>query len=244
MAALPRSYASTATHHLTPADTLLPLASLTDIYPLTLTLAALFSNASLALTSVTGPQATYASAFQGVKPTIVVAHPQTLSRLCAEHEKALSTTFSKYMHGRRLATLDNGSMPKLSTALQDIRLIYTYKDTRANAESLTTAELCNIRLFTGARIIYALTDADVAGAVCQTNMLDYQSNGLKKDEASHFGPPLSCLEIKLIAQSGRDIDDDKPVGNLAVTGPAVVGGETVVDQSMMMTESNTVAYPS
>ena len=242
LAVLPRSYSSTVTHHLTSADTLLPLATLTDIYPLTITLAALYSNASLALASVAGPHAPYASAFQGVKPSVLVTHPKTLSRVYEEHRKTLSGTFSKYLHGRKIEVLKNGSMPKSSTAAGGVRLIYTYKQADADKEFLTAAQLLGIRLFTGARIISALTEANVAGAICQTNMLDYQRHGLKLDEPSHFGPPLSCVEIKLRAMPGRDINDDKPTGKLVVTGPAVVGGEAVLDQVMMMTDNNTLAY--
>ncbi|KAL9130262.1 MAG: hypothetical protein Q9217_001512 [Psora testacea] len=244
LAVLPRSYASTATHQMTQADTLLPLASLTDVFPLTVTLAALFSNASLALTSVSGPQAPYGSAFQSVKPNILIAHPQTLSRLCEQNEQALSGAFSKYMHKRKLETLKHGSMPKSSAVLRDVRLIYTYEQADVNKESLTAAQLSNIRLFTGARVIYALTDANVAGAICQTNMLDYQTSGLKFNKPSHFGPPLSCVEVKLVATTDGEIDDDKPIGRLAVSGPAVAGGETTVNRTMMMTDNNTLAYAS
>ncbi|KAL9098463.1 MAG: hypothetical protein Q9163_005878 [Psora crenata] len=242
LAVIPRSYASTATHQLTSADTLLSLASLTDIYPLTVTLAALYSNASLAFNSVSGPQATYASAFQGIKPNILITNPQTLARLCDANQKTISGIFSKYIHGRKLETLKNGSMPKSSTALGDVRLIYTYEQADVNTESLTAAQLSDIRLFTGARVIYALTDANVAGAVCQTSMLDYQNSGLTLDRPSHFGPPLSCVEIKLAATTDQEINDDKPVGKPVVTGPAVVGGETTIDQIMTITDNNTLAY--
>ena len=148
------------------------------------------------------------------------------------------------MHGRKLETLENGSMPKSSSALQDIRLIYTYEQAGTKQALLTAAQLSNMRLYTGARIIYALTDAHVAGAICQTNMLDYQSHGLELDRSSHFGPPLSCVEVRLKATTGQEMDDDKPVGKLVVAGPAVVGGETTVDEVMMMTDHITLAYAS
>ena len=223
---------------------MLSLAPLTDIYPLTITLAALFANASLALTSVSGPNATYASAFQGGSPNILIALPHTLSKLCEDNEATISRGMSRYLHSRKLQTLKSGSMPKSSAALRDVRLIYTYSPSNKPTEVLTTSELNNIRLFTGARVIYAHTVSNVAGAVSQTNMLDYHSNGLNTDSPSHIGVPLSCLEVKLKAAEGQEIDDNKPTGKLFVSGPAVVGGETLVSEVLTMTENNTFAYES
>ena len=73
---------------------------------------------------------------------------------------------------------------------------------------------------THARIIHALTSPEVAGAVAQTNMLDYRI------DKSHFGPPLSCVELKLVDAPGHKISDDGDVkGEILVSGPAVVSGE-------------------
>ena len=135
-------------------------------------------------------------------------------------------------------------MPKITSALSSLRLIYTYDRVNTQTETLTTSQLDSIRLFTGARTIYGLTTAKVAGAVCQTNMLDYHSNGLKPDAPTHLGTPLSCVEVKLKAESGQDIDDNQPLGKLVVSGPAVVGGEALVDQRFVMTDNNTLAYES
>ena len=86
--------------------------------------------------------------------------------------------------------------------------------------------------------MYAFPDSQVAGAVCQTNMLDYQ------DSVADFGPPLSSVEIRLRdAPEGKN-SDEKALGELVVGGPAVVGGEKVVNQIMTMTERNTLAYGS
>jgi hypothetical protein len=56
--------------------------------------------------------------------------------------------------------------------------------------------LSDLRLFFGARVGYALTAARIAGAICQTNILDYR----EKPGSSHFGAPLSCLEIHLAGE--------------------------------------------
>ena len=207
-------------------------------------LAALFANASIALTSVCGAKATYASAFQGVSPNIIVALPQTMGKFCDENEATVSGTLSKYVHSTRLQTLKSGSMPRSSTALKTVRLIYTYSQSNNETETLTSNQLDNIRIFTGARIIYAHTARTVAGAACQTNLLDYHSNGIRSDSPSHLGVPLSCVEFKLKAEAGQEIDDNKPTGKLLVSGPAVIGGETVVDEVLTMTDTNTFAYLS
>jgi hypothetical protein len=51
-----------------------------------------------------------------------------------------------------------------------------------------------MRIFTGARVLYALTAAKVAGALFQTHAYDYR----RDSGPSHFGPPLSSVEIKLV----------------------------------------------
>ena len=109
------------------------------------------------------------------------------------------------------------------------RLIYSWDVCRPEA-------LCHLRVFTGARVIMALTDAHVAGAISQTNMLDYR-------QVDHLGPPLSSVEIKLVEVAGRDIDGEEPQGKLVVTGPAVVGGEISIDNAVVkITENATLAY--
>ena len=55
-------------------------------------LTALFCNATLALTSVNGPNAPYSAAFQGASPTVIIANTETLSNFCKEKERATSST--------------------------------------------------------------------------------------------------------------------------------------------------------
>ena len=103
---------------------------------------------------------------------------------------------------------------------------------------LDPQELFKVKACSGARIIYAFTDSQVAGAISQTNMLDYQKT------SADFGAPLSSVEIKLRdAEDGKN-SDDKPLGELVVSGPAVIGGEKVVNHIMTMTDRNTLAYAS
>ena len=58
---------------------------------------------------------------------------------------------------------------------------------------LSSELLADLRIFTGARVVYALTAPGIAGAVCQTHIFDYR----RHSNAAHFGPPLSSVEIVL-----------------------------------------------
>ena len=215
----------------------LPLAPLTKVYPLTLTLTALYSNTNIALTSVTGSTASYASAFQGISPTIIIADPLTLYSYEARQRWLIQNSFfATQRQNRLLSKLAKGAMPPRSAPPSgegSPRLLYTWTINYPEAQ-------VNLRACTGARIITAFTHPSVAGAVSQTNALDYR-------QVDHFGPPLSCVEVKLTEVPGRDIDGDEPQGKLVVTGPAVAGeggSETLsVDEPVMkITESLTLAY--
>ena len=230
-------------HRIGPSDLLTSLAPLTDTYPLTVTLAALFSNASLALTPVCGPKVPYSSAFQGASPTIVIAGSRTLSEYYMEKIRVLLTQKVGFRHWWKSRSLEAGVMPKASPTANSPRLIYTYDNASPSTTPLSPSELLNLRIFTGARIIYAFTDSHVAGAVSQTHMLDYRNLESTQGQHSHFGPPLSCLEIKFKDSEGHKNGDNIAVGQLVISGPAVVGEEAVADQIMAMTEENTLIYP-
>lgn len=209
-----------------PSDLLLPLDSLSLLYPLTVTLAALFSNASIALSSVSGPTADYSMAFLGISPTVIVASEETMLRACRDKKAAVTGVFQKITHSRHIRSLASGVMPKLSTAMSNRSLRVIFISHRAGTKSfLSSANISDLRILTGARIVYALTSAKVAGAVSQSNVFDYRIT-VDANEASHFGPPLSCLEIMLKDSPEHKIrDDTDPTGWLVAGGPAVVGGE-------------------
>ena len=227
-------------HRLAPTDLLTPLASLTEMYPLTVTLAALFSNASLALTPVSGPTVPYSSAFQGASPTIVIAGTQTLSNLCKHHERVQSHKIG-IGHWWKSRSLETGVLPKVS-GTSNPRLIYTYDKSNASTVPLSPLEFFNLKLFTGARFVYAFTDPRVAGAVSQTNIFDYSKRGHGEDGKLHFGPPLSSVEIKMRDTGESKSEGGRSVGQLVISGPAIVGGQVVADQILCMTDENTLSY--
>ncbi|KAL8873188.1 MAG: hypothetical protein Q9174_001309 [Haloplaca sp. 1 TL-2023] len=225
-----------------PSDLLLSLSSLSSLYPLVLTLAAFYSNASLALTSVSSDTAPYETAFRSAsKPTIIIASPLTLKQAVQSLLEHPVTMLQKYKMWNQASSLAEGVMPKIKGHLPSPRLIYTYHDTASTNEPLSWAELSYIRLLTGARTAYAFTDAKVAGAITQTNIFDYRRDVAGGKQAA-FGAPVSSVEVKLVDADGHRNSDEKALGKLVVTGPAVVGGETTVDRFMTVTESNTLAY--
>jgi hypothetical protein len=125
---------------------------------------------------------------------------------------------------------------------------------------LTYEQLTDLRIFTGARVLYALTAAKVAGALFQTLAYDYR----RYSGPSHFGPPLSSVEIKLVGHqenSGASAREGKvctfrsfKFSDMAPThaqiyadrcpqilcsGPAVIGGSCTLEATGRFREDNT-----
>lgn len=205
-------------------------------------LAALFSNSSLALTSVAGPKAEYLAAFRGIKPTVIVATSPTLQRLCDARIGASSSLFEKLDYWNKARTLAAGSMPKAKVSGSP-RLIFVYEPSIKSSAPLTSAQMFDLKVIIGARVAYAFTAQNVAGAICQTNVYDYGHSAEHGNRPSHFGPPVSCIELKLIDSPDRKVtDESSSAGWLVVEGPAVADGRTIVKFPMMMTEKNTLSY--
>lgn len=184
------------------------------MYPLTLALAALFSNASIALTSVAGPSVTLSSAFQNVSPTVIVASAETLAQTHRDKPFAPKGPVQKIDQLFQARELASGTMPMTKGGMtHSLRLIYVSERVGAESMPLNSSQLFDLKLWTGARIVYALTAANVAGAVAQTNAYDYRTN--PGDIYSHFGPPLSCLEVKLVGSENREMSDKgNPIGKV------------------------------
>lgn len=174
-----------------------------------MTLAALHMNASVALTSVAGEHVDLDLATKGlsVSPTVIIASSHTIADYHARHMGPQIGPISKlgrFFQGR---DLDNGLMPRPSflsrlftarpaadLSLDKLRLLcISHRADGDRQNQLTSEQLTDLRIFLGTRVVYALTAANVAGAVSQTNVYDYRrTSGL-----AHFGPPMSSVEIKL-----------------------------------------------
>jgi len=197
------------TQRIVHSDLFLSVDSLSVIYPLVLTLSALYSNASVALTSIAGRSPDLVLATQGVAPTIIVATPGTLVKVHSDSTTKLNSSFYKLLHWFQTRSLvQNGVMP-VATALTKmydslmpaigstpgkLRLIYVAEQAGVGSTPLTADMLSDLRIFTSSRIIYALTSPKVAGAVNQTGIYDYRvDDGTEK--YSHFGSPVTSVEI-------------------------------------------------
>lgn len=219
-------FAIPQSQRLGPSDLFLPADSLTTTYTLVLTLAALYSNASVAFNSAVG-DTDLTIATRGIAPTVLVASPQTLLKTHAQATANISSFLATKIHWLQTRTLtQSGVMPAASfiTSLNDslrpaigrtpgkLRLVYTAE--RAGSDTtppLSSAVLSDLRIFLGARVIYALTAAKVAGAVAQTQFYDYR---VHEDRCSHFGPPLTSVEVLLRDSGEHKTTDEKSEGEV------------------------------
>lgn len=237
ISALPRN------HRLGPSDTVLSLESISLMYPLIVTLAALYSNASIAVTSAAGPTADYDTAFTTVRPSIVVASAETMSEALSRKVPVVQGMLPRYLHSRQTQYLRQGTFRNANspTKSQLPRLIFISSRAGVHSTPLSSADLNDLRILTGGHIIYALVAANVAGAVAQTNVFDYR---VAEDIShnSHYGSPLSSLELKLVDTAHSKIQDEgDPIGQVVVTGPAVVGGEAPLPVVGRIREDGTLA---
>jgi hypothetical protein len=192
-----------------PTDLVLPADSLTNAYCLSQILVALWSGASLALCSVSGPETDLTFATHLISPTIVIVAAESAAKLHQNVLPAVQTGIAKFAHLSQSRTLAAGNMPspnvftKMSRSTQanlgaepdKLRLVYIAEKANSTNPPLSSLELSDLRIFTGARVMYALTAAPVAGAVSQTYYFDYRV--FEPAKRSHFGGPVSSLEVKL-----------------------------------------------
>ncbi|KAG6192180.1 hypothetical protein E4U10_004324 [Claviceps purpurea] len=239
---------------LTQTDLFLPVDPLSNIHTLTLTLAALFSNASVALNSVAGQSADLALATQGVSPTVVVASPAALLRSHEESIRKLSSGLAKLSHtlstkaltqrgvhaaSNALSGFAAGARLRVGTTPGKLRLVYTAERIGAHTPLLSCQVLSDLRVLSGARIIYALSAARVAGSVTQTAVFDYR---VSTDVETHFGAPTTSVEIYMKDLGSHKTTDDVVEGEIIVRGPCVSGGEARLGVSGRLNDDNTLSY--
>ncbi len=209
-----------------PSDLFLPADSLANTYTLVLTLAALYSNASVAFDSVAGGSADLSVAAQGIAPTILVATPEALLKTHSEAAGRLTSVVASKIHWLQtrsltqdgvmpavsmLSRINDNARPAIGTTPGKLRLIFTAERIGAGTPHLSSAMLSDLRVFTRARVIYALTAPKVAGAVAQTTFYDYR---VFDGECSHFGPPLTSTEFFLRDKGANKTTDEKMEGEV------------------------------
>lgn len=219
------------TQRITHSDLFLPIDSFSTMYPLILTLSALYSNASVALNSVAGHSPDLGLATQGIAPTVIVASAGTLTKTHSETTAKLNSTMYKLVHWFQTRDLvQNGVMPVASmfsrmydslrpaigTTPGKLRLIYVSEQIGANNPPLSSQELSDLRIYTGSRIIYALTSAKVAGAVTQTGFYDYRIDDASA-KYSHFGAPVTSVEVYFKDTKDHKTTDVRSAGEVSST---------------------------
>lgn len=222
-------FAVPMSQRLGPSDLFLPAAPLSDVYTLTLTLAALFSNSSVAFNAAAGRSRDLQAATRGISPTVIVATPEALLQTRAQSADSLKSFIASTVHGIQARSLQNGIMPAASllTSFNDslrpaigrtpgkLRLIFVAERVGAGTPPLSSAALSDLRILTGARIVYALTAPKVAGAVSQTGLYDYRiSQNEGEKGCSHFGPPMTSTEILLKDKGVHKTTDEKIEGEV------------------------------
>ena len=215
---------------ITTTDLFLPADSLTTIYPLVLTLSALFSNASVALNSVAGRTPDLVMATQGIAPTIIVASSATLVRTHAETSGKMASPMYRLVHWFQTRSLvQHGVMPITTTFSRlfdnlrpvigatpgKLRLIFTSAQAGSDTTPLSAETLSDLRIYLGARIIYALTAPRVAGAVTQTGIYDYRVDD-GTERYSHFGVPVTSVEILCRDTKEHKTTDAFSVGDVSL----------------------------
>lgn len=197
-------------------DLVLSIDSLSRSYPLCQVMRALYANGSVALNSVAGESVDFALATVGVSPTVIISSSRTMSDYHRKVMKPHTGLVSSITHWFQARKLDAGNMPSHGLLSQVANMGPTSElsfdklrlmciSHRCDADKdvrLTYEQLTDLRIFTGARIVYALTGPGVAGAVAQTNVFDYR----RFDGASHFGSPLSSAEILLTGAADNQQD--------------------------------------
>lgn len=229
-------------HRFNASDSFLPADSFTNSYCLSLTLAALFLHSTVIINSVAGPGVDLTLATRLIAPTVVVVSAETAAKLHSNTTTTVTGTLAKIAHGLETRMLTAGRLPTdtlltrlnapkratVGTSPGKLRLLFVSERAGLNTPPLSSVDLSDLRIYTKARVVYALTAAKVAGAVAQTNIYDYRRETTNTNKHSHFGVPLSCLEIKLKDNGPHKTTDEQNAGEVVVTGASVAGGETAL----------------
>lgn len=186
-----------------------------------------------------GPGIDLTLATRSIAPTIAVVSAETAAKLHSTTNLSVASAPQKFGHYLESRMLTAGRLPTsnfltslssparamLGTTPGKLRLLFVSERVGLNTPPLSSEDLSDLRISTKARVVYALTAAKIAGAVAQTNVYDYRRGLTRSNKHSHFGVPLSCLEIKLKDTPQHKTTDDESVGEIIVTGSSVSGGE-------------------
>jgi hypothetical protein len=259
---------------ITNADLFFPADHLSSIYTLVITLGALYYNSSIALSSVARPGVDLTKATRGINPTIIVAHSTSLLNIATETNKKIGG-LGKLVHWiQRRSLTQHGILPAATflTSINDSlrpsigstpgKLRIVFSSCQLNSQStpiLDTVTLNDLRIFLGTRVVYALCSPKVAGAVTQTSFYDYRHLPELWGKGTHFGVPITSLELWVKDTEGYKVTDEKMEGEVSrfwndlvesranltmqicVRGPAVVGYEQELGVYGRINEDHTLS---
>jgi hypothetical protein len=171
----------------------------------------LFSHSTVIINSVAGPGVDITLATRSIAPTVIVISPESAAKLHSTTNSSITSGPKKFAHQLETRMLTAGRLPTdtfltrlnapsratIGTTPGKLRLVFVSERAGLNTPPLSSEDLSDLRIYTKARIVYALTAAKVAGAIAQTNVYDYRRGLAPSNKHSHFGVPLSSLEIKL-----------------------------------------------
>lgn len=211
-------------------DVYLPADSLSQPHILFQTFAMLYACATVALNSVSGTKVDLQLAAAGLSPTVIASSAQSALKLHSTTKRTVNNAAKKFALSVQIKSLDAGIFPPqtfmtainppvkaaLGNVPDKLRLLYVFERLHGGTPPLTANELSDLRAFTGARIIYCLTASRVAGVVSQTGYFDYRRHHHKHGKHSHFGPPVSCIEVKLIDnETHKTVEGGPPKGDVS-----------------------------
>ncbi|EFX02672.1 AMP-dependent synthetase/ligase [Grosmannia clavigera kw1407] len=245
------------TQRLGPSDLLLVADSLTHTHTLVLVLAALHAGASVALSSSAPAALDLTAATRGIAPTVVVAGPAALLRTHADTVARLAAVplASLLLRWETRSLSDGGvfsevvslasrlldrARPAIGTAPGKLRLVYTAERAAAGTPPLSSTVLSDLRVFTGARVLYGLAAAKVAGVAAQTAFYDYRV--VAGGPYAPFGPPLTSTEYLLKDTDTCKVANHKLQGEIVIRGPSVANNEAGLGVIGVIRDDNTLAY--
>lgn len=202
-----------------------------------------------------GPGVDLTLATRSIAPTVTVVSAETAAKLHNTTKTSAIGAAKKLAHYLESRMLTAGRLPtdnfltklnaparaEIGTTPGKLRLMFVSERQGLNTPPLSSEDLSDLRIYTKARVVYALTTAKVAGAVAQTNMYDYRRD-TASNKHSHFGVPLSCVEIKLKDTPQHKTTDEHIVGELVVTGWSVAGGQVSLGVNATIRDDHTLAY--
>ncbi|KAK9476748.1 hypothetical protein V1514DRAFT_344383 [Lipomyces japonicus] len=205
-----------------PADIIVPAESLHHLYSRILFLAALTAGSTVIFAGVSG-EGYDREAIKFINPTILISTAGALVDI-VNHKLSL---FERLKLQRASGILGSGNLPSpVLRIFPSLRILYTHEEQPPGVSttsrsihiedshytSLHSADLSKLRALLGTHVVYALTHARVAGAICQTHVYDYRNEGSVRT----FGPVVPAIEA--IVRDAEDFKGGDRQGQLIIRG--------------------------